>query len=100
MQTKILGGGGNMSFSPARVSQRDDTRSAQQLAEGEAWCREIFAAMTEGIVVMEPITDEYGSPVDYRYLDINPAAERLSGFSREQVGGHYILSTTEYRPSI
>jgi PAS domain S-box-containing protein len=43
--------------------------------------------MTEGFALHEIICDEEGKPCDYRFLDLNPAFERLTGLKREQVIG-------------
>jgi PAS domain S-box-containing protein len=54
----------------------------QQLRESEARYRTLFEAMTEGFAVHEIICDEQGRPCDYRFLDVNPAFERLTGLKR------------------
>jgi PAS domain-containing protein len=38
--------------------------------------------MTEGFALHEIVTDEQGRPVDYRFLNVNPAFERLTGLKR------------------
>ena len=43
--------------------------------------------MTEGFALHEIVTDEAGRPVDYRFIDINPAFERLTGLRRAEVLG-------------
>ena len=43
--------------------------------------------MTEGFALHEIICDEDGKPCDYRFLDINPAFERLTGLKRAEVVG-------------
>ena len=47
----------------------------------------LFNGMTEGFAVHRIIRDEQGTPVDYHFLDINPAFERLTGLRREDVVG-------------
>ena len=42
--------------------------------------------MTEGFGIHEIIYDENGKPCDYRFLDINPAFERLTGLKTERCG--------------
>ena len=39
----------------------------------------LFENMTAGFALHEMIYDEQGNPLDYRYLEINPAFERLTG---------------------
>ena len=59
----------------------------KKLRESEARYHNLFSAMTEGFALHEIICDEKGEPFDYRFLDINPAFERLTGLKREDVIG-------------
>src|SRR5512137_564265 len=47
----------------------------------------LFRNMTEGCALHEVLTDEKGRPVDYRFLELNPAFERLTGLRRDEVLG-------------
>jgi PAS domain S-box-containing protein len=58
-----------------------------QLEKSEARYRSLFSSMTEGFALHEIICDGGGIPVDYRFLEINPAFERLTGLCRENVTG-------------
>ena len=49
--------------------------------------RSLFQGMTEGFAIHEILLDENGKPYDYRFLDINPAFERLTGLLRKDVIG-------------
>ena len=49
------------------------------LRESERKYRLIFENMTSGFAVHKMIYDERGKPVDYRYLEVNPAFEKLTG---------------------
>jgi len=51
----------------------------------------IFNSMINGFAFHEIICDESGKPVDYRFLNVNPAFERLTGLSRESVIGNTAL---------
>jgi PAS domain S-box-containing protein len=55
-------------------------------ASEERYCS-LFAGMTEGFALHEIICDENGQPCDYRFLEINPAFERLTGLKQEDVIG-------------
>jgi PAS domain S-box-containing protein len=55
--------------------------------ESEERYRSLFTGMTEGFALHELMTDEAGAPVGYRFLDINPAFERLTGLHRAEVVG-------------
>ena len=59
----------------------------QAVIESEKQYHSLFEGMTEGFAVHEIIYDENGRPCDYRFLDINPAFERLTGLKRELVIG-------------
>lgn len=45
----------------------------------EARYRTLFESIDEGFCVVEMLFDDDGAPVDYRFLDVNPAFERQTG---------------------
>ena len=47
----------------------------------------LYASMREGIALRELILDTDGKPWDYRFLEVNPAYEKILEFSREQLIG-------------
>jgi PAS domain S-box-containing protein len=51
-------------------------RAAEALAASEGRLRELFDSMLEAYCVIEMIFDERGVPVDFRYLETNPAFVR------------------------
>ena len=61
------------------------------LRQSEERYRTLFESMTEGFALHEIVTDEQDRPVDYRFLDVNPAFERLTGLKRAHVLGRRIL---------
>lgn len=61
-------------------------RMKEALGESEKRYRTLFTSMTEGFALHEIICDDKGKPYDYRFLDINPAFERLTGLTREVIG--------------
>ena len=67
------------------ISQRERTQEA--LRQSDERCRSLFENMTEGFFLAEVICDESGRPVDYRYLDANPALEPLTGLRRDEIIG-------------
>ena len=54
-------------------------RSEEALQRSEARYRQLFENMIAGFALHEMIYDEQGRAVDYRFLEINPAFERLTG---------------------
>jgi len=62
-------------------------RAEEVLQESEERFRLLFENMSEGFALHEIITDVDGKPCDYRFLEINPAFERLTGLSREATVG-------------
>ncbi|MBF0201004.1 MAG: response regulator [Desulfamplus sp.] len=51
----------------------------------------LFREMIDGFALHEIICDAGGKPVDYRFLDINPAFERLTGLKKESLVGRRVL---------
>lgn len=67
------------------ISEQEQTKWA--LAESEARYQNLFNRMTEGFALHEIICDEKSKPVDYRFLDVNPAFEQLTGLNRKDIIG-------------
>lgn len=63
----------------------DKSRIKAKDQEGHYW--DILQTMTEGFALQELICDENGEPCDLRILNINPAFELLTGFSRGDILG-------------
>ncbi len=49
------------------------------MRQSEERYRDLFNSMDEGYCTIEMIFDEQGKPIDYRYLEINPSFEKLTG---------------------
>ena len=56
-------------------------------SEYEENYRSLFMSMSEGFGLHELIYDGDGIPIDYKFLDVNPAFEELTGLSRQTVVG-------------
>jgi PAS domain S-box-containing protein len=56
-------------------------RYADALQKSEERYRTLFEAMDEGFCVIEVLFDEGGRPLDYRFLEINPAFEKQTGLT-------------------
>jgi PAS domain S-box-containing protein len=52
--------------------------------ESEARYRTLFETLIEGFCTIEMIFDASGKPVDYRFLEINPAFEKQTGLRNAQ----------------
>ncbi len=53
--------------------------------------RDLFHEMLDGFALHEIILDEGGTPIDYRFLAVNPAFEQLTGLKAFDVVGHTVL---------
>ena len=58
-------------------------------ARSEERFHSLFERMVEGFALHEIACDAQGVPCDYRFLEINPAFERLTGLKREMVIGKW-----------
>jgi PAS domain S-box-containing protein len=65
----------------------DIKRMERALRESEQRYHSLFNSMAEGFALHEILCDEKGEPRDSRFLDVNPAFERFTGLSREEVIG-------------
>lgn len=54
-------------------------QSAEKLAESEERYRTLFESVDQGFCVFEMINAEDGTPIDYRFLEINPTFEKQTG---------------------
>jgi PAS domain S-box-containing protein len=57
------------------------------LDAGRSEYRLLFRTMSAGFAVHEIITDRAGRPVDYRFLEVNPAFEYLTGLRATEIVG-------------
>jgi PAS domain S-box-containing protein len=58
-----------------------------ELKNSEKKYRTLFENINEGFALHEIIVDADGIPINYRFLDINPAFTRLTGLTSEDVRG-------------
>ena len=64
----------------ARIWTRlERLRSEAALRESELRYRSLFNSMDEGYCIIEMIFDEHAKPVDWRFLEVNPAFSKLTG---------------------
>ncbi len=67
----------------------------QKIADSEANLKSIYDNMSQGLCYHELVYDEYGKPVNYRILGVNPSYERILSVSSEAVLGK--LATEAYQ---
>ncbi|MGL5063840.1 MAG: ATP-binding protein [Microcoleus sp.] len=67
----------------------EHTRAIQALRERENRYRTLFETVDRGFCICEMLLDENGVPRDYRFLEINPAFEKMTGL--EQAAGKTAL---------
>ena len=66
-------------------------RQPAALQELEKRYRLLFEHMTSGFALHEILCDDQGNPVDYRFLEINPAFEQLTGMKAAEIVGKTVL---------
>jgi len=72
------------------------------LKQSEDKYRTLFEKMNEGFALYEVMVDEDGTPFDYRFLEVNPAFESMTGLSNVSVVGRTardLLSGIDYDPA-
>ena len=62
-----------------------------ELRQSEKKYSELFTQMLDGFALHEIICDEAGEPVDYRFLDVNPAFEKQTGLKAKDIVGKTVL---------
>jgi hemerythrin-like metal-binding protein/PAS domain S-box-containing protein len=62
-------------------------QSERALEESQTRFRALFATMTEGVALHRLVRDAHGTPVDYLFVDVNPAFEAQTGLEAQAVVG-------------
>lgn len=81
----------------ALQAQTERSKAESALHESEGRYRNLFDNSLSGIALHEIVTDEQGNPVDYTFLEVNPAFEKLTGLAPAQIIGK---RATEVLPGI
>jgi len=69
----------------------DRKRTEEVIRVSEEKYRSLFETMREGFALHEIIVDAEGKPCDYRFLDVNPAFEAMTGLRKTTVLGRTVL---------
>lgn len=75
------------------VNQLEQTVAERtaELAESERKFRLLFENMTTGFAMHQMLYDEQGTPSDYRFMEVNPAFETLTGLKAADIIGKTLL---------
>ncbi len=66
------------------IAERERAEAA--LRASQTRYKMLFDRMLDGYAVHEIICDENGAPVDYKFLDINPAFREMTGLGKDIIG--------------
>ncbi len=66
-------------------------KAERALREGEQKYHNLFSTMIDGFALHEMIFDENGRAKDYRFLEVNPSFERLTGLKGADIVGRTVL---------
>lgn len=82
---------------------RDETERIQgenALRESEQRYRQLFDTMHDGFSLHEIICDDNGKPIDYRFLEVNSAFERVTGLVGDEIIGKTVKQVLPETESI
>lgn len=69
----------------------DHVQTEQALFESKEHYRLLNYSMLNGYALHEMIFDNQGKPVDYRFIEVNPAFEELTGLKAENILGKTVM---------
>jgi PAS domain S-box-containing protein len=76
---------GSLDYAVAMVQDVSERRKAEREYE------DMFREMLDGFALQEIVCDANGEPVDYRFLAVNPAFERMTGMKAADLVGRTVL---------
>lgn len=83
---------GDVAFGIVTLRLRaEHERQEQALRASRERYQLLFDAMLDGFALHEIICDPEGHPCDYRFLEVNPAFERLTGLKASEILGRTVL---------
>jgi len=76
----------------ALLSVIEDQKEIEEaLRKSEKSFRSLFENITQGFALHKVILDDAGDPIDYQFLAINPAYEKMTGLLAEKIVGKNVL---------
>jgi PAS domain S-box-containing protein len=57
-----------------------------EIEKSESRYQKLFSKMIDGYAIHEIICDKNNNPIDYRFIDINPAFEKITGMTKDTIG--------------
>lgn len=66
-------------------------RIENELISSEKRYKKLFSTMIIGYAIHEIISDDKGKPVDYKFLEVNPEFEKLTGLKGDEIKGRSAL---------
>jgi diguanylate cyclase (GGDEF)-like protein/PAS domain S-box-containing protein len=88
LRQALLGSALLLAFFVAMQMLQTQTRRTE---ESERKYRSLFQSMQEGVAYCRIVSDADGKATDFMFLDVNPAAEALTGIPRERYLGRSAL---------
>jgi PAS domain S-box-containing protein len=82
---------GDVHWDGVSIDITERKQSEEALRESQNKYHALFEKMMDGCALHEIICDENGRPFNYRFLDVNPAFEKITGFKASDILGKTIL---------
>ena len=73
--------GKHLGFLTVLRDRTEQHLAGERLAQSEERYRSLFEALDAGFCVIEMRFDDAGKPMDYRFVEVNPAFERQTGLT-------------------
>lgn len=87
----IIDSGSVLGIVGVNIDITEHKEAVESLHKSEAKYRTLFEELMSGFSYHQVICDEFGKPCDYRFIEVNPAFERLTGLTKNQVVGKRVL---------
>ena len=81
-------------ISELKVAENELIAAKEFAEKKEKEYRSLFNEMLDGFALHQVIYNDLDIPVDYRFIELNPAYERLTGLKKEEVVNKTVLEVT------